>query len=167
MDVGMNKAKLKRLGLNALFLIVLYILQAFAFPRLAVWGVKPLLIPVAVIGIGFFSGGIWGGVFGIFAGIFCDTAFHSTVFFTLILPLFGLASGLVSEYMLLPGIISYLISAFLGLIIISFLQTFPLVVFQDTNLFAIGRVTLLQIAYSLILVLVLYYPIRLISARKS
>lgn len=162
----MNKSTVKRLGLNALFLIVLYILQAFAFPRVAIWGVKPLIIPVAVIGVGFFGGGLWGGVFGIFAGIFCDTAYNSNVFFTFVLPFLGLAAGIVSEYMLLPGVLSYLISAFLGLVIVSFLQTFPLLTFQNVSPIEIGRVILLQTAYSLLFVFVLYYPIRLVSAPK-
>ncbi len=163
----MNKEKGRRLSLNALFLIVLYILQAFVFPRITVLGAKPLIIPVAVIGVGFFGGGIWGGVFGIFAGILCDTAFNSRVFFTLVLPLFGLASGLISEYMLLPGILSYLISAFSGLIVISFLQTFPIIAFQKNNPLVIGRVVLPQIAYSLIFVFILYYPIRWISIHRN
>lgn len=163
----MNKTVIRRLGLYVLFLIILYILQAFAFPRLVIWGVKPLIIPVAVIGIGFFGGGIWGGVFGIFSGILCDTAFGSTPLFTFVLPLFGLASGMLSEYLLLPGLLSYLISAAVGLVIISFLQTFPYFVFNNTNLIAIGRVVLRQTAYSLMFVFLIYYPIRLITGRRS
>ena len=163
----MKKATAKKIGLNAVLLIVLYIFQAFVFSRAPIMGVKPLIIPVAVIGAGFFGGGVSGGVFGIFAGLLCDAAFNSSVLFTSALPLLGLASGLVSEYLLLPRLFSYLLSSLFGLLAVAFLQTFPLLAFQRADILAVGRVSLLQTAYSLIFVFALYYPIRLIFNRGN
>ena len=87
-------------------------------------GVKPLILPVAVIGIGF-SAAASGRVFGIFAGILCDVAFVTAPLFTIALPVVGVGSGLLSEYALLKNLLSYLITSLLGLFLISFLQMFP------------------------------------------
>ncbi|NLL46804.1 MAG: hypothetical protein GX250_08405 [Clostridiales bacterium] len=162
----LNKRFFKKLGLHALLLIITYILQHYVFPHLPLWGVKPLILPVAAIGIGFFGGSIWGGVFGIFAGILCDIAFVTTPLFTLVMPLIGLASGLLSEYALLRSLLSYLITSLLGLLVISFLQLFPFLFFRDVGLLILLRVTALQCAYSLLFVFPLYLPVRRLSRRR-
>jgi len=161
-----NKKFLKKLGLHALLLIIVYILQHYVFSRIPVWGVKPLILPVAVIGIGFFGGGTWGGVFGIFAGIMCDIAYVTTPLFSLVLPLIGLASGLLSEYALLRSLLSYLITSLLGLIFISFLQMFPYLFFRDVGPLILIKVASLQTAYSLLFVFPLYFPVRRLSKRR-
>jgi len=162
----MNKRFLKKLGLHALLLIIVYILQHYVFSRIPVWDVKPLILPVAVIGVGFFGGAVWGGVFGIFAGILCDIAYVTTPLFSLVLPLMGLASGLLSEYALLRSLLSYLITSLLGLLFISFLQMFPFLFFRDVGLLFLLKVAGLQTAYSLLFVFPLYLPVRRLSRRR-
>ena len=161
-----NKKFWIKLGLHALFLIIIYILQHYVFSRIPIWGVKPLILPVAVIGIGFFGSAVWGGVFGIFAGILCDIASATTPLFTLVMPLLGLCSGLLSEFALLKSLLSYLITSLLGLLVISFLQMFPFLFFRDVEPAILLRVSALQTAYSLLFVFPLYFPVRRLSRRN-
>lgn len=162
----MSKKFLKKLGLHALLLIIVYILQHYVFSRVPVWDVKPLILPVAVIGVGFFGGSVWGGVFGIFAGILCDIAYMTMPLFSLVLPLIGLAAGLLSEYALLRSLLSYLITSLLGLLFISFLQMFPFLFFRDVGLLLLLKVAGLQTAYSLLFAFPLYLPVRRLSRRR-
>lgn len=161
-----NKRFYIKLGLHALLLVVVYILQHFVFSRIPLWGVKPLILPVAVIGIGFFGGSVWGGVFGIFAGILCDVAFVTAPLFTIALPVVGVGSGLLSEYALLKNLLSYLITSLLGLFLISFLQMFPFLFFRDVEPSILLRIAALQTAYSLLFVFPLYLPVRRLSRRR-
>jgi len=162
----MDKFFFRKIWQLALFLIILYILQAFVFPRVVIWGVKPLIIPVAAIGIGFFGGGIRGGVFGLFCGILCDAAFDSAPLFTFLLPLLGLAAGLISKYYLIPGFPSYLLCSFGGLIVISVFQMFSFIVFKNAGFTAVLKTALFQSVYSLFFAILLYWPVRFLSGRK-
>lgn len=150
----------------ALLLVILYILQAFVFSRVIIWGTKPLIIPVAAVGIGFFGGGVKGGVFGLFCGLLCDTAFDSMPLFTFLLPLLGLASGMISKYYLIPGLVSYLLCILGGLLVISVFQMFSLVAFKNASLASVASTVLFQSLYSLIFAFLLYRPTRFFSKRK-
>lgn len=161
-----DKSKIKNFFRLALFLFVLYILQAFVFPRVIFWGVKPLIIPVAAIGVGYFNGGMKGGIFGLFCGLFCDVSFDSTPLFTFLLPLLGLAAGMASQYYLIPGPFSYALCTLFGLIIVSFFQMFSFIVFRNVNIAAAAETSLYQSLYSLIFALLLYWPERLLSRQR-
>jgi len=161
-----NKRFFIKLGLHALFLLVVYILQHYVFSRIPVWGVRPLILPVAAMGIGFFGGIAWGGVFGVFAGFLCDIAFVTTPLFTILMPALGIGSGLLAEYALLETLLSYLITSLLGLLVISFLQMFPFVFFRDVQLPVLLKVAALQTVYSLLFVFPLCFPVRLLSKRR-
>lgn len=161
-----DKSKIKNFLRMTLFLFVLYIFQAFVFPRVLLFGVKPLILPVAAIGVGYFSGGIKGGVFGLLCGLLCDASFDSTPLFTFLLPLLGLAAGMASEYFLIPGPPSYILCSFGGLLIISFFQMFSFVVFRGTRIASAAETALYQSLYSLIFALLLYWPEHLLTKRR-
>jgi len=161
-----NKRFFIKLGLHALFLIIVYILQHFVFSRIPLWGVKPLILPVAALGTGFFGGSVWGGIFGIFAGMLCDVAFVTTPLFTIALPALGIGAGLLAEYALLTNLLSYLITSLLGLFVISFLQMFPFIFFRDVELSILLKVAAMQTAYSLLFVFPLYLPVQYLSRRR-
>jgi hypothetical protein len=161
-----DKSKIKNFLRLTLFLFVLYILQAFVFPRVVLWNAKPLILPIAAIGVGYFGGGIRGGVFGLFCGLLCDASFDSTPLFTFLLPLLGLAAGMASQYYLIPGPLSYVLCSVGGLLVISIFQMFSFVVFKNTKIAAAAETALYQSLYSLIFALLLYWPERLLTRRR-
>ena len=63
--------------LHVPFLLILYVLQATVFTSLPLFGVKPLILPVAVVGVALFEGSTKGGVFGLFAGQSADGAVYA------------------------------------------------------------------------------------------
>ncbi|MCL2368420.1 MAG: hypothetical protein FWC72_05435, partial [Oscillospiraceae bacterium] len=70
-----------RIVVHALVLAVFYVLQTTVFSRLRIFNVTPLILPMAVIGVGLFQGPTWGGGFGLAAGVLSDMAFSDTTIF--------------------------------------------------------------------------------------
>jgi len=155
-----------RIVIHGVILLVLYVAQAMVFPHLRIWNVAPLILPLAVVGVGLFEGPTWGGWFGTAAGILSDVAFSdSTVLFTVILAAAGLLVGLASEYLLSRGFPSYLVCSALVLVLIAFSQMFGLLVFRRESPLVLLQVAGLQSLYSLVFALPLYYVARRLGRR--
>lgn len=146
------------------FLLILYILQGMIFTHITLWGVKPLLLPLAVAGVALFDGAFAGGVFGIFAGMLCDMSFNEpTIAFTLILTFLGICMGFASETVLIHGFPSYLLLSFCALFVCSLTQMFPLMFFRGVPFISLFDIALRQIIYSLIFTVPMYYLTRFVG----
>ncbi len=149
---------LVKLLILAPYLILLYILQATVFTRVTLMGVKPLLLPMAVAGVAMFFGRTDGGVFGLFAGMLMDLSYNqATVQFTLLLTLLGILLGMLSDTVLVQGFPSFLVSALLGLFLVSAYQALSLVVLRGAPLRLTAAIGLRQSLYSLIFTIPVYY----------
>jgi len=161
-----TKNRIIRIAGHAVLLFVLYVLQTMIFSRLRLWDIAPLILPLAVVGVGLFEGPSWGGGFGLAAGVLSDAAFsETTVLFTLFLTALGMGVGLLSIYLLNRGFPSYLLCSALALGAIAFLQLFPFLAFHQTGLFPLLRVAILQTLYSALFILPLYYLTRFMGKR--
>lgn len=155
---GSSKKTLIKVIKYTVMLLVLFVLQSMVFSRLRIMGIAPLILPVAVVAVALLEDATWSGAFGIAAGVFCDVSYsESMVFFTVLLPIMGIALGLLSEYFLTRGLLSYLLCCVLSLAAIAFFQMFAFLVFQDVNPQALLKTALLQSLYSLILAVPVYY----------
>ena len=71
-----NLTKIRRAILYGFCILVAFWLQFAVFSRVTLPGrVKPFFIPVLVSAIGLWEGGVWGGAFGLAAGVYCDGNF--------------------------------------------------------------------------------------------
>lgn len=155
-----------RILTHSVLLLVLFVLQSMFFSRLRIFGVAPLILPVAVVGVALFEGPSWGGVFGVAAGLFCDAGFPETaVFFTILLTLVGMGAGLLSDFYLTKGLSSFILCSALALALIAFLQMFAFLVFDGVSPGALLKTGGLQTLYSILFVFPLYYFVRRISRR--
>ncbi len=151
-----------------LFLVILFILQAMVFPRLAIHGIKPLIIPTAVIGVAMFEGGTKGGIFGLFAGMLCDISMNDpTIVFTLLLTAAGLIMGMLTQYVLTRGFPSFLFTSALLLLISAFVQLFSTLVYGRAGIHQLIFPMLWQTLYSIVFVIPVYYTVRRLSRRSS
>ena len=156
-----TKNRIFRILTHGLVLFALYVLQVMIFSRLRIFTIAPLLLPLAVVGVGLFEGPSWGGYFGLAAGILSDIAFfNSAILFTLLLTATGVGVGLLSTYLLSRGFPSYLLCCGAVLLTIAFFQLFPLLVFHQASPIALFSVALGQSLYSLLFVVPLYYLAR-------
>ena len=78
--------------------LVWAVVQAAFLQRVTIWGVIPFLYPLIAALPATFEGPAAGTVYALACGVFCDLLLPSPIpcFYTLILPLVGLAAGLLS-----------------------------------------------------------------------
>ena len=90
--------------------LVWAVVQAAFLQRVTIWGVIPFLYPLIAALPATFEGPAAGTVSALACGVFCDLLLPSSLpcFYTLILPLVGLAAGLLSQSLIPAG---YLCSA--------------------------------------------------------
>ncbi len=68
-----TRLRVQKMSIYALFLLFLYVLQTTP-GFLTFWGAKPLLVLPMVVSIAMLEGELVGGLFGLAAGILCDTS---------------------------------------------------------------------------------------------
>lgn len=160
--------KLRRAILYALLLFVLFLLQDHILSHITILGVRAMLVPAAVVAVGLWDGGLWGGLFGLAAGYFCDMGYvEHTVFFTVLLPAFGFFAGALGQFLLHRGMVSYLVLAAVALAILTFCQMFRFLFFAGTDTGAVWRTGIIQLLWSLPWAVPVYYPCRSIAGSAS
>lgn len=160
-------SKLRRAIIYALLFLVLFVLQDLIVSHITVMGVRALLVPAAVVAIGLYDGGAWGGFAGLFAGLFCDMGYsEQTVLFTVLFAAIGFFCGVLGKYLLHRGFVSYLALALVSLALITLCQMFRFLFFTDTLADAVYRTGLIQLLYSLAWAVPIYFPCRSIASRS-
>lgn len=160
------KKKIKRILAHILLLFLLYILQTSVFTHIRLFGVFPLILPLAVVGIGLFEDGFNGGVWGIVAGLLCDMSLaDSSVLFTVSLAVIGFLTGFLSEFILARGFPTYFFLSVLVLAVLSFLQMFQYLIFDHISFKILSRVALNQTLYSALFIIPVYYPVKRVTRK--
>ena len=161
-----NLSKLRRAIVYALLFLVLFVLQDLLVSHITVLGVHALLIPAAVIAVGLFDGGAWGGFIGLAAGYFCDLGYSDqTVLFTVLFPAIGFFCGVLGKYFLRKGFVSYLVLTLAALTLITFSQMIRFLFLTETDAASVYRIGLIQVLYSLAWAVPVYFPCRFIADR--
>lgn len=159
-------SKLRRGIVYALLLTVLFAVQNLLVSRITLLGVKPMLVPAAVVAIGLFDGGLWGGFVGLAAGYFTDMGYpEHVVLFTVLLAAAGFFAGVLGKYLLHKGFVSYLVLTVLTLCIVTFCQMFRFLFFSGTAAWAVWRTGLIQVLWSLPWAVPVYFPCKSIAGR--
>ncbi|MDR2599234.1 MAG: hypothetical protein LBC73_03055 [Oscillospiraceae bacterium] len=154
--------------LHAALLITVYVFQGVILPFLRIGGLVPLLLPTAVAGVALYEGRYVGGLTGLFAGILCDISFNQPVgIFTVTLTVIGLSIGALSDAVILQGFATYYLMCAASLVICTFVQIVPLVVFLQIPFYALIGTAIGQLVYSLILAFPLWFFIRALGKRAD
>lgn len=162
-------SKLRRVIVYAVMLAVVFMVQDLFAAQIPFLGIRPVLIPAAVVGIGLLEGGLWGGFLGLGAGFFADMGYsEQLILFTVLLPTAGFFSGALGKYTLHKGFVSYLVLTALTLTILALCQISKVLFFTDNSVtrpWAVWRTGLIQTGYSLVWAIPIYFPCKLISDR--
>ena len=157
-------AKLRRAIVYFLVMAGVFLLQNLVGDRVTLFGVKALYMPVLVVTIGLFEGGVWGGLMGLAAGYFTDLGFaETTVLFTVLFPVLGFFAGAFGKYYLHKGFVSCLALSAGALLIVACCQMFRFLFFTDTSKWAVLETGLIQTLWSLPFTVVAYFPCRSIA----
>ena len=161
-----NLDKVRRAILYAAWLLIALALQNLFLSHVPLFGVRMMFIPAVVIAIGFFEGGVWGGVLGLMAGFLCDQSYHTVALFTVLFPVMAFGAGLLAQFFLNKKFLPYLALAAAGLIITAFCQMFRLLVTDGTELWSLLRTGFIQVLWSLPMTAAVYFPPRYLAGRK-
>ena len=163
----MQKAKhetLIRYLLYVPFLVFIYILQAMICSNLPIAGAKPLILPVAAICIAMFEGSVRGGVLGLLSGMLCDFSFNNApIAFTLTLTAICLIVGILADLVLARGFPTFIVCCVTGLLLCAYIQMHGILSVDGTQLPALVKMAFLQLFYSLLFTLPIYFVTRTIS----
>lgn len=158
--------KLRRAVVYGLLLVVIFTLQDLLIGRITLRGVHPMLMPAAVVAVGLFDGGLWGGFVGLAAGFFMDMGYPEHVcLFTVLFTAAGFFSGVLGKYLLHKGFISYMALFTVCMAAVTFCQMFRFLFFTDTDTRAVLRTGLIQFLWSLPWAVPVYFPCKSIADR--
>lgn len=160
--------KIRKAILYLLCIAVTLWLQTAVFSRIAVLGVKPMFVPVIVVAIGLWEGGVWGAVLGLVTGVFCDMAYTGvTALFLVLFAAYGFFSGVLAIYFINRRFVAYLILAAAALALTAAVQIVPLWFFRGASPGGLFPVAGLQAAWSLPFAVPAYFAAKAISGRAK
>lgn len=90
---------------------LVFLVQGLALRHVELWGVFPFLFPVLTAVLGMYEGGVRGVTYGLVIGVLCDLTLAGPLpcFYTLALPLTGLAAALISGGLVSAGFLCSII----------------------------------------------------------
>ena len=108
-------------GVYTLALLPVWFLEAFVLPRYPLFGVSPMLLPLAVVVVGVLEGAAGGAGFGVGVGALCSAVYTGSDGLILLgLCLIGLGCGALSQYVLRRDLLGCFLCALLGLCLLDF-----------------------------------------------
>lgn len=106
----MRGAEIKKWLLYALGVAVVWMAETLFLNRLPIFGVIPVLLPLAAVAVGMWEGALSGAVFGLCLGIFADAVYPGLPGgMTLGLCAIGGLAGAMSQFRLRQNLLGYLI----------------------------------------------------------
>jgi len=159
-----NIVKVRRAIVYFGVLLLVLFVQNVVLSRIAILGVHALIVPIAIVAVGFFEGGVWGGIFGLVMGLFCDMTLNDTkVLLTVVFPLIGFVSGAIATFFVNKRFFSFFFVCLAALVLTAFCQMFRFIAIADTNILPVFVTAGLQTLWSLPFTFALYYPCRSLS----
>ncbi len=161
-----NLRKARKAILYLVCIVIAIWLQTMVFSRVVLLGAKPFFLPVVIVAIGLFEGGLWGGMLGLAAGLGCTLSMAgSPVLFLVLLPAFGFFSGLLADFLINRRFVSYLLLAAAALLVTALLQALPLWIFRGADPSPLFTVALLQALWAFPFAVPAYFAAKLLAGR--
>ncbi|MDR0839057.1 MAG: hypothetical protein LBN99_05385 [Oscillospiraceae bacterium] len=153
---------------HALFLIIVYVVQALVLPYITALPSIPLILPLAAVGAAMFEGGSRGAAAGLFAGALCDLSMNQPIAsFTVLFTVMCLAIGILSDTVIARGFAPYFLMCVGALALCSFVQMFTLLFFDDVPPRGLLTEALRQGLVSLPFTVPVYFGARGLVRRKE
>ncbi|MCC8123031.1 MAG: rod shape-determining protein MreD [Oscillospiraceae bacterium] len=137
-------------------LIPVYVLEACVLCHLPVFGVIPMLLPLAAIALAMLEGSAAGAGFGLIVGLLCDAAYPGVSgAWTVGLSLLGALTGYLGQYRLSQNMFSSFLCAFIALVLIDLLRILPRLA-GGTPLLPMLQVAVPEILWSVVFIFPIY-----------
>lgn len=140
-----------------LALIPVWLLDEFVLNRIPVFGVVPMLLPLAVVAVAVLEGASGGAGFGLGVGLLGTAVYyHTGGGFVVLMTLLGLGTGLLTQYVLRQDFLGCLLCSALSLGILDVTRILPRLLYQRESLEAMLRVAGGEILWSLVFTPLVY-----------
>lgn len=145
-------------------LLVLLVQNAVLGP-ITVLDTHFFIAPVALAAMAYFEGGVWGCVFGVFLGLFCDMYGNGpAVLLTVVFPILGFVCGAAASYFVNKRFFAFFFVALAACLVTALCQCFRFAVFGGTPVLPLLVTALLQTALALPFTWAFYYPFRAVAS---
>ena len=148
-------------------LLPVWILESYVFARVPLFGVKPMLLPLAVVAVATLEGPASGGAFGLAVGILCDALYGGAGSMTLGLTLVGVGAGFTAKYLLRQNLLGCFLCAVGGLCAIDVCRVLRRLLTRAAALEPMLLVAGKEILWSLIFVAPIYLLFRWVHERTQ
>ena len=160
-----NIKRLRLIAMYAAYLSLAFFFQDSVFNNLRIFGVKPLFIPAAVVAIGMFEQGIWGGALGLFIGLVADRCMGYSALFTILFPVIGFFSGILSRWLINKRFVAFIAAGFAAILVTGMFQILTVWAFYGQMKATMFINALIQAAISIPFTAPLYVPCKWINAK--
>lgn len=153
-------------GVYALALLPVWFLELYVLNRFPVFGVTPMLLPLAAIAVAVLEGAVAGGGFGLAVGILCDAAYFNTDgAMTIGICVLGILAGVVAQYALRQDLVGCLLCSFVGLVLIDLVRMAARLLAWQTPVSAMLAVAVPEVLWSMVFVTPVYLLFRWVYRR--
>ena len=150
----------------ALALLPVWLLEAFVLSRYPLFGVKPMLLPLAAIAVATLEGATAGAGFGLGVGMLFDAVSAGpSGGMILALAMLGLGTGLLAQYVLRQNLVGCFLCSVLALFCMDALRIGVRLLLNVAPLEPMLNVALREIGWSLCFVPVIYLLFRWVFYR--
>jgi len=149
-----------------LALVPVWFLEAAVLRRMPVFGVFPMLLPLAAVAVAVLEGSAVGTGYGLAVGILCDAVYYGTGgSMTIGLALVGAAAGLITQYALRQNFFGYILCAGGSLAALDTLRVLRRLLGGTAQLEPLLKIALPEVFWSLLFAPVIYLLFRLVHRR--
>ena len=144
-------------GVYALALLPVWFCEVFLLNRFPLFGVAPMLLPLAAIAVAVLEGTVAGAGFGLGVGILCDAVyFNPDGAMTVGLCLLGVGAGTLSQYVVRQNLVGCLLCSLLALVCIDGVRVLANLLTGAAALPVLLSLAGREIAWSMVFVLPVY-----------
>ena len=158
-----NIQRLRRIFIYLGFILAALLVQNSILDKITILGARAMFLPVVAVAIGFFEGGVWGVSLGLVLGLLTDISFSSNVTFTILMPLMGFASGILTQFFLTKRFVAFLIISLCALVLGAVFQSFTLVAISGAGVVSVLLTGAKQVLWSVPMIFAVFYPCRALS----
>ena len=153
-------------GVYALALLPVWFLELYVLNRFPVFGVTPMLLPLAAICVAVLEGAVAGGGFGLAVGILCDAVYFNTDgTMTIGICVLGILAGGVAQYALRQDLVGCLLCSFVGLVLMDLGRMVVRLLAWQTPVSAMLAVAVPEVLWSMVFVPPVYLLFRWVYRR--
>lgn len=144
-------------GVYALALLPVWFCEVFLLNRFPLFGVAPMLLPLAAIAVAVLEGTVAGAGFGLGVGILCDAVyFNPDGAMTVGLCLLGVGAGALAQYVVRQNLVGCLLCSLLALACIDGVRILANLLTGAAALPVLLSLAGREIAWSMVFVLPVY-----------